>query len=53
MKIKITDDRTEMAKIGRNLARLTRVDITSEKYKEYRDDLDIVFPKFGGDCPKT
>lgn len=48
MKIQITDDRKEMAKIGRNLARLTRADITSDKYKDYREDMDILYPKFGG-----
>lgn len=49
MKIKITDDRQEMAKIGRDLARLTRADLSSDKYKDYRDDMDILYPKFGGD----
>ncbi|MCR4754953.1 MAG: hypothetical protein K5868_05390 [Lachnospiraceae bacterium] len=48
MKIKITDDRTEMARIGLNLARLTKADITSDKYKDYREDLDIIYPQFGG-----
>lgn len=48
MKIKITDNRQEMSKIGRSLARLTRADITSDKYKDYRDDMEILYPKFGG-----
>lgn len=48
MRIKITENREEMSKIGRNLARLTRADITSDKYKDYRDDLDILYPKYGG-----
>jgi len=47
MKITITDDRSEMSKIGRRLSRLTKADIDSDKYKDYRDDLDVLFPKFG------
>ncbi len=48
MRIKITDDRQEMAKVGRNLARLTRADISSDKYKDYREDMDILYPQYGG-----
>lgn len=50
MRIKITDDRNEMIKIGRDLARLTRADIMSDKYKDYRDDLEVLCPESpGGD----